>query len=263
MNYGTGNVTGTIITDNVVIGNFSLPGHTFGVADTESIQFASNSVPLDGLMGVAQSVLSQEKTLTPIESLQQAGLVDKAILGYRIPRLADGLKDGEITFGALDTTKFNPQTLVTLDSVSKVGFWEAPMDAVTVNNQNVQLEGRTVIMDTGTTLLIVPPADATAIHNLIPGANSDGQGGFTVPCTVNATVALTFAGIQFNIDPRDLAFQPIDPTNPQGDCTSGIASGAVGGATEWLAGDVFLKNVYFGTDATDKTLSLAQLVQST
>jgi hypothetical protein len=56
VNYGTGNVTGTIITDNVVIGNFSLPGHTFGVADTESIQFASNSVPLDGLMGVAQSV---------------------------------------------------------------------------------------------------------------------------------------------------------------------------------------------------------------
>ena len=154
------------------------------------------------------------------------------------------------------------------------------MDAVTVNNQNVQLEGRTVIMDTGavvfvriyrwnvdrfsgTTLLIVPPADATAIHNLIPGANSDGHGGFTVPCTVNATVALTFAGIQFNIDPRDLAFLPIDPTNPQGDCASGIASGTVGGATEWLAGDVFLKNVYFGTDATDKTLSLAQLVGST
>jgi hypothetical protein len=46
-------------------------------------------------------VLSQEKTLTPIESLQQAGLVDKAILGYRIPRLADGLKDGEITFGSV------------------------------------------------------------------------------------------------------------------------------------------------------------------
>ena len=76
-------------------------------------------------------------------------------------------------------------------------------------------------------------------------------------------MALTFAGTQFNIDPRDIAFQPLDPTNPQGECLSGIASGAVGGATEWLAGDVFLKNVYFGTDATDKTLSLAQLVQST
>lgn len=109
-------------------------------------------------------------------------------------------------------------------------------------------------------MLIVPPADATAIHNLIPGANSDGQGGFTIPCTGDATVALTFAGIQFNINPKDIAFQPVDPTNPQGDCVSGIASGTIGTATQWLAGDVFLKNVYFGTDATAGTLSLAQLV---
>jgi len=261
--YGTGSVSGTIVTDNVVIGNFSLPAHTFGVGNNESVQFSSNAVPLDGLMGLAQSSLSQQKVSTPIESLQQAGLVEKAILGYRIPRLADGSLDGEITFGALDTTKFDPQTLVTVNSVSNVGFWEAPMDAVTVNGQNAQLPGRTVIMDTGTTLLIVPPADAAAIHTLIPGAQSDGQGGFTIPCTGNATVALTFAGISFSIDPRDIAVQPVDPTNPQGTCVSGIVSGTVGGATEWLAGDVFLKNVYFGTDATDKTLSLAQLVTST
>jgi len=261
--YGTGSVSGTIVTDNVVIGNFSLPAHTFGVANNESVQFSSNTVPLDGLMGLAQSTLSQQKVLTPIESMQQAGLMQNAIVGYRIPRLADGLKDGEITFGALDTTKFNPQTLVSVNSVSRTGFWEAAMDAVTVNGQNAQLLGRTVIMDTGTTLLIVPPTDAIAIHTLIPGAQSDGQGGFTIPCTGNATVALTFGGTSFSIDPRDIAVQPVDPSNPQGDCISGIVSGTVGGATEWLAGDVFLKNIYFGTDATDKTLSMAQLVQST
>jgi len=55
---------------------------------------------------------------------------------------------------ALDTTKFDPQTLVTVNSVSKVGFWEAPMDAVTVNGQNAQLLGRTVIMDTGAGVFI-------------------------------------------------------------------------------------------------------------
>jgi len=258
--YGTGSVSGTIVNDNVAIGNFSLPAHTFGVANIESVQFSSNAVPLDGLMGLAQSSLSQQKVLTPVESMQQAGLMSKAIVGYRIPRLADGKGNGQITFGALDTTQFDPQTLVTVNSVSQTGFWEAPMDAVTVNGQNAQLLGRTVIMDTGTTLLITPPADATAIHNLIPGAQSDGQGGFTIPCTGNATVALTFAGMSFSIDPRDIAVQPVDPSNPQGDCVSGIVSGTVGGATEWLAGDVFLKNVYFGTDATAKTLSLAQLV---
>jgi hypothetical protein len=63
-----------------------------------------------------------------------------------------------------------------------------------------------------------------------------------------------------NIDPRDIAPLPIDPANPTGDCTSGISSGNVGGAQEWLVGDVFLKNAYFSTDVGKNTLSLAKLV---
>jgi len=47
---------------------------------------------------------------------------------------------------------------------------------------------------------------------------------------------LTFGKQEFTIDPRDIAFQPVDPNNPQGDCVSGITSGEVGGANEWLVG---------------------------
>ena len=62
------------------------------------------------------------------------------------------------------------------------------------------------------------------------------------------------------IDPRDIAFLPVDNNDPTGDCFSGISSGQIGGANEWLVGDVFLKNAYFSTDVTDNTLSLANLV---
>ena len=82
--------------------------------------------------------------------------------------------------------------------------------------------------------MVLPANDAQTLHNQIPGSKSDGQGGFTIPCTANASVALTFGGQQFTIDPRDIAFQPVDANNPQGDCLSGITSGSVGGATEWL-----------------------------
>jgi hypothetical protein len=61
------------------------------------------------------------------------------------------------------------------------------------------------------------------------------KGGFTVPCTTTDSVALTFGNTSFAIDPRDIAQSPVDPNNPTGDCTSGISSGNVGGATEWLA----------------------------
>jgi len=258
--YGTGKVSGSIVQDDIVVAGLALKAHSFGVATTESVEFSSNTTPFDGLMGLAQSTLSQQKTLTPVEAMAKAGLITDAITSYKISRSADNKNDGEITFGGLDTTKFNAQTLVTVPNVSKVGFWEGAMDAVSVDGTDLGLVGRTSILDTGTTLIIAPAADALAIHQKIQGAKSDGQGGFTVPCTTKASVALTFGGTSFAIDPRDIAFQPVDPANPTGDCISGISSGNIGGANEWLVGDVFLKNAYFSTDVGKNTLSLAKLV---
>jgi hypothetical protein len=258
--YGTGNVAGDIVTDNIAIAGLALNAHTFGVATSESVDFSSDSTPFDGLMGLAKSALSQQQTATPVESLASAGLISAAITSFKISRLADNKNDGEITFGGLDPTKFNAQTLVTIPNVNPDGFWEGALDAVSVDGTNLGLSGRTAILDTGTTLMVVPPADAQTIHNSIQGAASDGQGGFTVPCTTTASVALTFGGQAFAIDPRDIAFQPIDPNNPTGNCTSGITSGQIGGADEWLVGDVFLKNAYFSTDEGQNTVSLATLV---
>ena len=88
--------------------------------------------------------------------------------------------------------------------------------------------------------MIIPDADAATIHNSIPGAQSDGQGGFTVPCSTNASVALTYGGQTFTIDPRDVARQPVDSN---GNCASGIASSSGGSATQWLVSDI---NIFFG-----------------
>jgi hypothetical protein len=191
-------------------------------------------------MGLAQSTLSEQQTPTPVESLAKAGSIPGAITSFKISRLADQKNDGEVTFGGLDTAKFDQNTLVTFDNVNQQGFWEGAM-VPTVNGQSVGLDqGRTAILDTGTTLIVAPPNDATAIHQAIQGAQSDGQGGFTVPCTLADSVALTFNNQTFDIDPRDIAFLPVDVNDPTGDCVSGISSGQIGGATEWLVGDVFL-----------------------
>ncbi|KXN91695.1 putative aspartic-type endopeptidase CTSD [Leucoagaricus sp. SymC.cos] len=257
--YGTGSVSGDIITDNIAIAGLQLNQHTFGVATTESADFSDNTTPFDGLMGLAQSTLSEQKTLTPIEALAKQGVVNQAVIGYKISRLADNKNDGEITFGGTDSAKFDSATVVDLPNVSQQGFWESAMDAVSVDGKSLGLNGRTAILDTGTTLIVAPDADAQAVHAAITGAQPDGQGGFTIPCNTQASVALTFGGTSFAIDPRDIAFQPVDPNNPNGDCVSGISSGNVGGANEWLVGDVFLKNAYFSTDVGKNSMSLAKL----
>lgn len=254
--YGTGSVSGVLVQDTVSVAGIDLADHTFGVATVESVEFSSDDTSFDGLMGLAQSTLSNQQVLTPPESMAQQGLIPEAIVSYKISRLADNLNDGEITFGGLDDSKFDPATLTTLDNVNQNGFWEADMDAVTVDGQDTGLTGKTAILDTGTTLIVAPAADALAVHQLIDGAQSDGQGGFIVPCDTTASVAMTFGGASFTIDPRDIAFFPLG----DGTCISGISSGNIGGADEWLVGDVFLKNAYFSTDVGKNTLSLAKLV---
>ncbi|KZT59158.1 acid protease [Calocera cornea HHB12733] len=257
--YGSGSVSGTIVSDDVVLAGLSLPAHTFGVADIESTDFSASDITFDGLMGLAQQGLSQQQVPTPVEALATAGLIKDPITSFKLSRLADGLNDGEVTFGALDPAKFQADTLVTLKNVNADGFWEADLDAVTVNGASAGLSGRTAILDTGTTLILAPASDAAAVHALIPGAKSDGQGGFTIPCTTSASVALSFGGTAFTIDPRDILFAPVDPDDVTGDCVSGISAGQIGGAKEWLVGDVFLKNAYFSVNENTNQIQLAKL----
>jgi hypothetical protein len=257
--YGTGQVKGDIITDNIVVAGLKLAAHTFGVATEESVDFSSNDTPFDGLVGLARSKLSNQAVPTPPESLAKAGLIQSAITSYKISRLADGKNDGEITFGGIDQTKIDPSTLTTIANVNELGFWEVPF-SLSVGGKDLGLSGRTAILDTGTSLIVAPPADALALHKQIPGAKADGNGGFTIPCTTNAQVSFKMGTQDFLIDPRDLLFVPVDQNNLQGDCVSGIMSGQISGPQEWLVGDVFLKNAYFSHDVSKNAITLAKLV---
>lgn len=262
--YGTGAVSGSMIRDNVFIAGLKLRRHKFGVANQESTDFTIGSL-FDGIMGLAESSLSEQRTPTPIEALAAAGLVEANITSYKLGRLGDGKNNGEITFGALDATKFKPNTLVILPNINVQGFWECNMDAVIVNGRNLKLFRRTAILDTGTTLVLAPTNDSELLHKHIPGAYPDNSGGFILPCNTNIVVALIFDGRIFNIDPQDIVRGPVkvkkftDGTF----CASGIAGTDSLLKNQWLVGDTFLKNAYYSTQIGkngNSTISLAELV---
>ncbi|KAK4705124.1 hypothetical protein P7C70_g1095, partial [Phenoliferia sp. Uapishka_3] len=320
---GTGQVSGTLAQDNVIIAGLKVDNHTFGVTTVESQDFGAAGVPFDGLMGLAKSALSSEKVPTPIEVMWDSiSLAVHQYVDFHAPRLTSrlavtdsGPNDGQATFGGIDATKFTGQ-LTEFANVSPLGFWEGAMSDVQINGKSLNLAGRTAILDTGTTLMVIPQADAvyhyrsssclalkllpyllqTAIHAAIPGSASDGQGGFAVPCTntvrplniflihnplmlkgvrrlclwpsmERASPSTRFATFPLKafgattdsllILKADLAFVPVDTNNLAGLCISGIAAGQIGGANEWLVGDVFLKNVYFATDVDANKMGLA------
>jgi cathepsin D len=90
--------------------------------------------------------------------------------------------------------------------------------------------------------MIIPPNDADALHNAIPGSVTDGQGNYAFPCSTNADIALVFGGQAFSISPQDYVGGPLSGTSHL--CQSNIVGQQIGGPNQWLNGDVFLKNVY-------------------
>ena len=120
--------------------------------------------------------------------------------------------------------------------------------------------------------MIIPPNDADALHNAIPGSVTDGQGNYAFPCSTNANIALVFGGQPFSISPKDYVGAPLSGTSSL--CQSNIVGQQIGGPNQWLNGDVFLKNVYsvfdfdnnqigFGSKTTNSTASQAVVTGQT
>ncbi|KAJ7131941.1 aspartic peptidase A1 [Mycena filopes] len=248
--YGSGAAAGDIVRDNVVLAGMTLNNHTFGVVHTISSGFSKDRTA-DGLMGLSPEAGSNQRTPTPVQSLVQAGYISAAITSYRLPRIGDGIINGEITFGAVDETKFDPNTLVKLNITSH-SSWSVKLDAISVNGVEVDIESTGGLMDTGTTFLMVSAADGNAIHTRIPNAVLKGTQ-WSVPCNTNASVALKFGGKDFTINPRDLTFFSGGRTS--GQCQSRIG---VYNQTNMIFGGTFLKSVYLSTNEDDGTVTLAR-----
>uniref|UniRef100_A0A1D1Z659 Aspartic-type endopeptidase ctsD n=1 Tax=Anthurium amnicola TaxID=1678845 RepID=A0A1D1Z659_9ARAE len=250
--YGTGSVSGTIATEDVSIAGLPIKQQTFGLTTTESQEFAGSE--FDGILGMALDQLSSQGAVTPFSSLVKQGVVQQPLFGFFLGREKDNTQ-GQLTLGGTDNSLFKGDISFN-KLVSNQGFWEIAMDDAAVDGKPLGFQKKTAIIDTGTTLLIAPPADAAAIHAQIPGSQQDGDN-FAVPCDTKSIVALTFGGKNFEISTKDLARIPIPGQSNL--CVSGISGGVIGGPDQWLVGDTFLKNVYSVFDVEKLAVGFAPI----
>ncbi|PKI83010.1 hypothetical protein MVES1_002926 [Malassezia vespertilionis] len=254
ISYGTGTVTISEASDSMSIAGMKLSHFNFGVASKESGDFGGSNVPFDGLLGLGGKSLSTTGDDTPIQALYNQKQVDQPVVGYRLGRVADGDNKGQITFGAVDSS----QVSGSLNEYSNQGngYWKIELGGVKVGNKDIGASG-SATLDTGTSLIVAPPDQADAIHNAIKGAKSDGQGGYTLPCTTNVKLSFTFGGNSYTMNSKDLLFS-VNGNNMKGTCVSAVSAGN-SGKGDWLLGAPFLKNVYFATNTQTNKVALGNL----
>lgn len=95
-------------------------------------------------------MISQQRVPTLLQSLYKANLIPGPIVSYKLPRLADGYNDGEMTLGGMNPKRYNHKTLVTKKNVNEFGFWGVAVDGIQVGAQDMNWFNRTVVLDTGT-----------------------------------------------------------------------------------------------------------------
>jgi cathepsin D len=239
VSYGTGTVEGVTVTDTVAFANYSVQ-MGFGSATVTSNDF--NNYPMDGILGLGRTASNQIGTPTVMQVLDDKNLLQANILGIHLQRNSDGAKDGQITFGGVDRSKFQGSLSYTATVSADSNLWEIPVDDVAVSGTSCKLAGRSAIIDTGTSYVLMPPADAKMLHAQIPGStNTGGSPNYMIPCSTTKTIQFTFSGVIYSVQSDDY-FGKADSTGKM--CASNIIGQQAYSANQWILGDVFLKNVY-------------------
>ena len=257
MTYGTGSISGTLVSDTLHIGSLSAP-LTFGLATTVSEEF--NSYPMDGILGIGRGIKNGGSVGAPqmMDALISSKVISSKLYGIHMNRNKDGTLDGEMNFGEVNKDRFSGDINWSSAIDNDAGFWEINIADAVVDGKAVGLTGRTAIIDTGTSYILMPQSDAAALHGKISGFKQDGEN-FSVPCDSHASLQFTFNKVTYDISAADWKGAKLD----SGLCASNIIGRKTFGDKQWLVGDVFLKNVYSVYDFDNKRVGFGVKSSST
>lgn len=253
LTYGTGSVNGVVVNDTVAFAGFTLP-LAFGSASNTSSDFVT--YPMDGILGLGRSNSNTMGVPTVMEAITNAKLLTANIFGVNLQRNGDGSTDGEVNFGAPDTSKY-AGTLSYTNTVADGLMWEIPIDDASVNGERCNFTGKTAILDSGTSFVLMPPGDAQLLNAQIPQSQENGSMS-NVPCSSTAPVQFIFSGVTYNVSPKDYVGSPVQGGSL---CHSNIIGQQTFGANQWLLGDVFMKNVYTVFDLDKKRIGKSDVAQ--
>ncbi|KAG0246899.1 hypothetical protein BGX31_005387 [Mortierella sp. GBA43] len=222
ISYGDGSmVTGILGQDRVNLAGLVIENQTIGLATVESTSFSNDVV--DGILGLGyNSICSVPGTLTPMDNLIKQKLIDSPCFSVWLGRSTEG-GGGEYRFGGYDSERFEGE--LTWVPVTVKRYWQVKCDGLFFGDVDLEHKGD-VIIDTGTTLVVVPTVVAQSIHSQIPGAIYDDALGWLIPNTpeVAALVGVQFVlnGVKFDVIMKDIMRERVH--DKRGYVYSGIAS---------------------------------------
>jgi hypothetical protein len=250
--------SGKCYSDTFGLGNLSIPNMTIESATSVSAMFTSTSY-MSGLIGLAWPELKQ--TEPPQKALIEflAETLDDPVFTVDFRHNST---DGSFNFGFVDG-KLHESDIVYTAIDNSDGFWGVKNTAFGIGGENLTysfLSPKTVIIDTGTTLLFAPDASVQTYFDKVPGANySTKEYGYLVPCDAQLPDFLW----EITDDAGNVlkgavpgAYLIYAHTTDEM-CFAGLQSTSAFSGVQGIFGDIFLKSGFFVFDIKGKRFGAA------
>ncbi|KAI6657366.1 Cathepsin D [Oopsacas minuta] len=232
--YGSGTVSGFVSGDNVnLTGNLVAKKQLFGEVTHAPIQFGA--FKSDGILGLAFVAISVNHITPVFNTLLDQGTIKDPVFGFYLNRDLDSNIGGVLSLGGTDPAHINGGC--TQSKLINKSWWYFQMD--NVNSKYCHSKSDcTAIADTGTSLLIGPPAAIKDINeNIIKGKAVPG-GLYIVNCSTISSLPPIIFQLQNNVKALDPDFYILKFGN---ECISGFHGMDLGeNNPAWILGDVFI-----------------------
>ncbi|KZV88434.1 putative PEP4-aspartyl protease [Exidia glandulosa HHB12029] len=250
---GSGNVTGIVSRDTVVIGDMKIPGQDFAEAmKLPGLAYAFGK--FDGMLGLAYKSISVNHVTPPFYNMVDKKMVDSPIFSFRLGSSEED--PGEVVFGGIDASHYKGS--LTYVPLRRLAFWEVKLQGIKLGDDVVELEDTGAVIDTSTSLIVAPFEIAELINSQI-GAKRQWNGQYTVPCEARSTLpdfTMSVRGTEFVLTGMEYilklgetcisAFTPVNLNVPGGDL--------------WVLGDIFLRKYFTVYDFNKNAVGFAESI---
>ncbi|KAJ1828315.1 aspartic proteinase precursor [Coemansia sp. RSA 2599] len=257
LNYGTGALMGQVGADTLRIGSLDVPKMHVGLA-THMGRFFQKA-QFDGVFGLGFPKLSRTQSQPPLFAMAHAGLLDKPVFSFWMREGKDGQHaGGEVVLGGVNPSRFEGKVR-TLPLVRKM-YWEVELNGLLINDAPVpNIASQTAIIDTGTSLIVLPATDADMVNQFIGAVPLfDDYGLYAIDC---------FKGnkptVQFVLGGETFAIRPSHYILPVGRdrCVTAFAASTSPDLSRWVIGNTFLRAWHTTFDMENFEVRLAKAVQ--
>lgn len=268
--YVTGTASGQIMSDNIIVNKMATTQKfRFGMADSVPDFFAQ--YPVSGIFGLPSNDSSSIESIVSALYDSHAISVKRFSISMGQVNANDNYLNNSGIFAIGDpvrelyTGDFHYSSLI--NNVDN--YWLIELSAIYINTfklifktsqrigTNSSSISRNAILDSGTTVLVLPKEDALSVHSYFTNSITDGTN-FAVFCNSTFNLDFEINGKNFTITPKEyLGNAYSEDSDYYGYCVSNIQGVDSYAQNSWILGAVFLKTCYIDFDVSEQKVGFA------